>query len=180
MLPTYRGDTQIQCADWLNCHVSQVKEHVSLELIKAVIAMREVKSELEIAEMERAANTAYYMHTTAMKMCKPGMVEQEIAGVVEGLSLSGGGPVSFPVILSVDGQTLHNHGHHNVLKEGRMMVCDAGAETENYYASDFTRTMRIPERPLDNASQFALTPAPSGETTPKPVTTTRRILKSFI
>jgi Xaa-Pro aminopeptidase len=120
-----------------------VKEHVSLELIKAVIAMREVKSELEIAEMERAANTAYYMHTTAMKMCKPGMVEQEIAGVVEGLSLSGGGPVSFPVILSVDGQTLHNHGHHNVLKEGRMMVCDAGAETENYYASDFTRTTPV-------------------------------------
>ena len=58
-----------------------MKEHVSLELIKAVIAMREVKSELEIAEMERAANTAYYMHTTAMKMCKPGMVEQEIAKV---------------------------------------------------------------------------------------------------
>jgi Xaa-Pro aminopeptidase len=83
------------------------------------------------------------MHTTAMKMCKPGMIEQEIAGVVEGLSLSGGGPVSFPVLLSVDGQTLHNHGHHNVLKEGRMMVCDAGAETENYYASDFTRTTPV-------------------------------------
>ena len=143
ILPTYRADTKIQCSEWLGCHINKVQEYVSLELIKAVIAMREVKSELEIAEMERAANTAYYMHTTAMKMCKPGMVEQEIAGVVEGLSLSGGGPVSFPVILSVDGQTLHNHGHHNVLKEGRMMVCDAGAETENYYASDFTRTTPV-------------------------------------
>ena len=126
ILPTYRADTKIQCSEWLGCHINKVQEYVSLELIKAVIAMREVKSELEIAEM-----------------CKPGMVEQEIAGVVEGLSLSGGGPVSFPVILSVDGQTLHNHGHHNVLKEGRMMVCDAGAETENYYASDFTRTTPV-------------------------------------
>ena len=143
ILPTYRGDTQIQISNWLNCNVNKVSEFVSLELIKAVIAMREVKSDIEIAEMERAANTAYYMHTTAMKMCKPGMVEQDIAGVVEGLSLSGGGPVSFPVILSVDGQTLHNHSHHNVLKEGRMMVCDAGAETENYYASDFTRTTPV-------------------------------------
>ena len=143
LLPTYRGDTCIQCANWLNTTPAGVKQYVSLDLIKAIIKLREVKSPLEIAEMERAANTAYYMHTTAMKMCKPGMVEQEIAGVVEGLSLSGGGPVSFPVILSVNGQTLHNHGHHNVLKEGRMMVCDAGAETEHYYASDFTRTTPV-------------------------------------
>ena len=143
ILPTYRGDTQIQVSNWLNCNVNKVSEFVSLDLIKAVIAMREIKSDIEIAEMERAANTAYLMHTTAMKMCKPGVIEQEIAGRVEGISLSGGGPVSFPVILSVDGQTLHNHSHHNVLKEGRMMVCDAGAETENYYASDFTRTTPV-------------------------------------
>ena len=143
ILPPYRGDTKIQYAQWLNVNIHQVANFVSIELIKAVIAMREVKSDIEIAEMERAANTAYYMHTTAMKMCKPGVVEREIAGMVEGLSLSGGGPVSFPIILSVDGQTLHNHSHHNVLKEGRMMVCDAGAETENYYASDFTRTTPV-------------------------------------
>jgi len=143
ILPVYRGDTQIQCSKWLGTTTDGVKEHVSEELIKAVIALREIKSDIEIAEMERAANTAYYMHTTAMKMCKPGMVEQEIAGVVEGLSLSGGGPVSFPVILSTDGQTLHNHSHHNVLREGRLMVCDAGAETENLYASDFTRTTPV-------------------------------------
>ncbi len=143
LLPTYRGDTLIQCAKWLNTTTDNVANYHSLPLIKAIVKLREIKSDIEIAEMEKAANTAYYMHTTAMKMCKPGMIEREIAGVVEGLSLSGGGPVSFPVILSVDGQTLHNHGHRNVLKEGRMMVCDAGAETENYYASDFTRTTPV-------------------------------------
>lgn len=143
ILPSYRGDTLIQYSQWLNTSIKGVEGFISQELIKAVVKLREVKSAIEIAEMEKAANTAYYMHTTAMKMCKPGMVEQQISGVVEGLSLSGGGPVSFPVILSVDGQTLHNHGHHNVLKEGRMMVCDAGAETENYYASDFTRTTPV-------------------------------------
>ncbi len=89
ILPTYRADTKIQCSEWLNCHINKVQEFVSVELIKAVIAMREVKSDLEIAEMERAANTAYYMHTTAMKMCKPGMIEQEMAGVVEGLRRGG-------------------------------------------------------------------------------------------
>lgn len=143
ILPTYRADTLIQLSRWLNVGIDAVSQYYSQELIKAVVKLREVKSDIEIADMERAANTAYYMHTTAMKMCKPGMIEQEIAGVVEGLSISGGGPVSFPVILSVDGQTLHNHSHHNVLREGRMMVCDAGAETENLYASDFTRTTPV-------------------------------------
>lgn len=143
LLPPYRADTKIQLTEWLKTDLAGLANYVSEELIKAVVKLREVKSDIEIAEMERAANTAYFMHTTAMKMCKPGIKEQEIAGTIEGIALANGGPVSFPVILSVDGQTLHNHNHHNILKEGRMMVVDAGAETENYYASDFTRTIPV-------------------------------------
>jgi Xaa-Pro aminopeptidase len=143
ILPTYRSDTIIQCSKWLETSIDGVANYFSQALIKAVVKLREVKSKLEIEEMEKAANTAYYMHTTAMKLCRPGMIEQEIAGTIEGISLANGGPVSFPVIISVDGQTLHNHNHHNVLKEGRMLVVDAGAETENYYASDFTRTTPV-------------------------------------
>ncbi|MDV7394827.1 M24 family metallopeptidase, partial [Arthrospira platensis SPKY1] len=76
-------------------------------------------------------------------MAKPGMVEQEIAGTIEGISLALGGPVSFPIILSVDGQTLHNHNHHNVLQEGRMMVVDTGTELASLYSSDITRTVPV-------------------------------------
>jgi Xaa-Pro aminopeptidase len=78
-----------------------------------------------------------------MKMAMPGVKEQEIAGAVEGVALSYGGPVSFPVILSVDGQTLHNHNHHNILKEGRMMVTDSGTESSLHYSSDITRTVPV-------------------------------------
>jgi Xaa-Pro aminopeptidase len=83
------------------------------------------------------------MHTAGMKMAKPGVVEQEIVGVIEGISISHGGPPSFPVILSVDGQTLHNHYHGNTLAEGRMMVIDAGHESALCYASDITRTVPV-------------------------------------
>jgi Xaa-Pro aminopeptidase len=83
------------------------------------------------------------MHVTAMKMCRPGTREQEIFGVIEGIALSKGAGPSFPIILSINGQTLHNHLHNNILKEGCMMVTDAGAETELRYASDITRTTPV-------------------------------------
>jgi len=43
----------------------------------------------------------------------------------------------------MNGQTLHNHDHSGILKSGRLMLCDAGAENHNLYASDFTRTTAV-------------------------------------
>jgi len=142
-LPPYRGETDIQLAQLLNESVFDIRNKASVELIKAVVKLKEIKDVHEIAEIEKAVDIAYEMHTTAMKMAKPGVVEQKIAGTIEGISLALGGPVSFPIILSMNVQTLHNHYHGNVLEEGRMMVTDAGAETQLHYASDITRTVPV-------------------------------------
>jgi Xaa-Pro aminopeptidase len=115
----------------------------SESLIKAVVSMRSIKEQVEIEEIERAIGIAYEMHTTAMKMCRPGIKEQEIFGIIEGIALAKGGGTAFPIILSVNGQTLHNHDHGNILKKGRMMVTDAGAETNLHYSSDITRTTPV-------------------------------------
>jgi Xaa-Pro aminopeptidase len=142
-LPPYRGETMLWLSDLLNLHHAKLRENASIELIKGVIKLRMVKDDLEIKEIEDMIDVAYIMHTTGMKMAKPGIVEQEIAGVIEGIALSHGGPVSFPVILSINGQTLHNHYHGNTLKEGRMLVIDAGCESALHYASDITRTVPV-------------------------------------
>ena len=142
-LPPYRGDRLVQFNQLLGYDVLKVKEMASQELIEVVVKLRSIKDEYEIAEIEKAVDIAYNMHTTAMKMCKPGVVEREIAGTIEGISLAQGGPVSFPIILSINGQTLHNHYHGNTMKEGQMMICDAGAETTMHYSSDITRTTPV-------------------------------------
>ncbi|MFO7614794.1 MAG: aminopeptidase P family protein [Bacteroidales bacterium] len=139
----YRYRVLVWLESLLGVHHSQVKDFISEELILGIVAMRSIKEDIEIRELEKAIDVAYIMHTTAMRMARPGTVEQEIAGAIEGIALSHGGPVSFPVILSVDGQTLHNHYHGNILKEGRMMVVDAGCETPLHYASDITRTVPV-------------------------------------
>jgi Xaa-Pro aminopeptidase len=142
-LPPYRGEMMIELGHLLGYKPSEVKENASMELIKAVVKLKEIKDALEIAELEKAVDVAWLMHTTAMKMVKAGVVEQKIAGAIEGIALSYGGAVSFPVILSQDGQILHNHNHNNILQEGRMCVVDAGAELLSLYASDITRTIPV-------------------------------------
>ena len=143
ILPPYRGDQVMGLAGLLGVTCEEVKNYVSKELTGAVVKLRAAKDQYEIAEIEKAVDVAGIMHTTAMKMGYPGNYERELAGAIEGIALSHGGPVSFPVILSMDGQTLHNHYHGNELVEGRMVICDAGAESAMGYASDITRTFPV-------------------------------------
>jgi Xaa-Pro aminopeptidase len=142
-LPPYRGESKMILGAILKENPCQMKTLSSVELIKAVISMRSIKEKIEIDEIEKAVDIAYEMHVTAMKMCKQGVKEQDIFGTIEGIALSKGAGTSFPIILSVNGQTLHNHAHGNVLKKGRMMVTDAGAESNLHYASDITRTTPV-------------------------------------
>jgi len=142
-LPPYRGENKMLLGSLLKENPCQMKSKASEELIKAVIALRSIKEPWEVEEIERAVDIAYEMHVTAMKMCKPGVAEQEIFGTIEGLALSKGRGPSFPIILSINGQTLHNHAHNNILKVGRMLVTDCGAETNMCYSSDITRTTPV-------------------------------------
>ena len=142
-IPPYRGETIMQLSDLLAIPHGEVRGKASPELIKAVVKLRMVKDDIEIQEIEKMVDVAWLMHTTAMKMAKPGSIEQQIAGTIEGIALANAGPVSFPVILTVNGQTLHNHYHGNVLTEGRMLVIDAGCESAGHYASDITRTVPV-------------------------------------
>jgi Xaa-Pro aminopeptidase len=123
----YRGETKIILGSLLKENPCQMKTLASVDLIKAVVSMRSIKEKVEIDEIEKAVDIAYDMHVTAMKMCKQGVREQDIFGTIEGIALAKGGGTAFPVILSINGQILHNHGHRNVLKKGSMMVTDAGA-----------------------------------------------------
>jgi Xaa-Pro aminopeptidase len=142
-LPTYRGEQTLKLADLLDENPFRLKSKVSKKLIEAVVAQRSVKGEEEVAEIEYAMEIAYQMHTAATRMAKPGIIERDIAGTIEGIALSLGAGLSFPAIVSKNGQTLHNHYHGNVLKEGDLLVCDAGAESLLHYASDITRTIPV-------------------------------------
>ncbi|MEG2240385.1 MAG: Xaa-Pro aminopeptidase [Alistipes sp.] len=142
-LPAYRGETKLQLCTLLGIKPAMLHDYKSIDLMFAVAEMREQKSAEEIEEMERAFQIGYKMHTTAMKMCRAGVVEREIAGAIEGISKSYGAGVSFSSIVSQHGETLHNLNCDGVLENGRLLLCDAGGESVNCYCSDHTRTYPV-------------------------------------
>jgi len=144
--PPYRALNIILLEKLTGIHPSKIKSYASLELIRAIVKQRSIKDKFEIAELEKAADIGCLMHTSAMRFVKPGMIEQEVAGYIEGIVLSKGNGVSFPVILSVNGEILHNHSHNNIMREGDLLVIDSGAATFMDYASDYTRTMPVSGR----------------------------------
>ena len=109
-------------------------------LIKAVIALRLVKEDIEIEAIDAACALGYEMHSVARDAIVPGIIEQDIVGKMEGVALAKGWGVSFPTILTQHGETLHNHIHDKIIEPGKLMVIDAGVESNEHYASDFTRT----------------------------------------
>ena len=139
----YRYDTHIKMAGLLGIGLPAVKPGASEELVKAVIAQRSVKSTAEVSEIEAALKVTRKMYLSAMKMTRPGLYERDIAGMIDGIALAGGGAPAFPTILTVDSQILHNHFHGNRMERGRFLVIDAGAESELHYASDITRTIPV-------------------------------------
>lgn len=142
-LPPYRFDIKLLVFDLLGIHPNQQKESASMDLIKAVVKMRSAKEPQEIEELERAAVIGYKMHTTAMRMCKPGAIEQNIAGYLKGIAHGYGAMESFATILSQHGEIMHGAPSMNPLEDGRLLLVDAGAETINNYCSDNTRTMPV-------------------------------------
>lgn len=142
-LPPYRHDIMIQLMDLTGIHPAKQRQEASLPLIKAVIDQRAVKSEGEIAEMERACEIGYEMHTTAQRLCAPGITEQYIGGVISGIASSKGCIVSFPPIVTMHGEIMHGNPSPRPLEAGKLMLCDAGAETNENYCSDHTRTTPI-------------------------------------
>ena len=142
-LPPYRYDIKLQVFDLLGIHPSQQKEQASMDLINAVVKMRSTKEQQEIEELERAATIGYKMHTTAMRLTKPGLTEKYIGGQVDGVAHSYGAMVSFPTIFSQHGEIMHGNPSMAVLESGRLALCDAGGETINNYCSDNTRTFPV-------------------------------------
>lgn len=113
----------------------------SEDLIRCEIAMRLVKQECEIEEIDAACALGYAMHTLARETVEIGILEREVVGKMVGLTLQKGWGESFTTICTQHGEILHNHGYDHVIEPGRLMVIDAGAEACSHYASDFTRTI---------------------------------------
>lgn len=142
-LNPYRSDVLIRVSELLHCSYREIPGRASLELTRAVVAQRELKTAEEITELDKAVDISAEMHLAGMRYARPGMRESEVAAKVAEVALAANGNPSFPIIATINGQTLHNHYHGNIIKSGDLFLLDAGAETESSYAGDLSSTFPV-------------------------------------
>lgn len=142
-LPPYRPEHQLKLWDLLNIKPDEAAAKASIPLIQAIASQRNTKSEEEIAELDYAASVTAHMHRAAMRFARPGMTEAQVAAKVYETALAAGGDISFPIIATINGQTLHNHYHGNIIREGQLFLLDAGYETTRGYAGDMSSTFPV-------------------------------------
>jgi len=142
-LPSYRPEHQIKLYNWLEIPINETNKHASTDLIVAVGEQRNIKSAEEINQLEQVVSVTTDMHHAAMRFAKPGMKEYKVAAKVHEVAQAAGGDISFPIIATINGQTLHNHYHGNTINEGDLFLLDAGAENELRYAGDMSSTFPV-------------------------------------
>lgn len=153
-LPPYRPENQIKLFELLGIAPAHQQDASSLEMVKAVIVQRNYKTAEEVAEIEKAIDITADMHIEAMKMLRPGMKESEVAAEVQRIAETSGGHIAFPVIATINGQTLHNHYHGNIAKSGQLFLIDCGAETEMGYAGDMSSTFPVDQKFTDRQKEI--------------------------
>ncbi len=142
-LPLYRPESKIKLLELTGIKPSEVATKFSIDLVKAVVSQREIKSEEEIAQISQAVDVSVDMHVAAMRFAKPGMTEAQVTAEIHKIALAAGGNISFPIIATKNGQTLHNHYHGNTISNGDMFLIDAGFENEMMYAGDLSSTIPV-------------------------------------
>ncbi len=145
-LPPYRPENVLKLSAWFGVAPNSLREHASVSLIKAVVGQRSIKTAEEVEQIEEAVGTTVDMHLAAIRGVRDGMTEAQLAGGLQAIAIAAGGNLSFPTILTVNGQVLHNHYGPTVMREGRIAICDSGAENAMHYAGDMTRTFPVGKR----------------------------------
>lgn len=111
--------------------------------LRAIIDMRLIKDEHELAAMRRAAEVAVRAHTAAMRATKPGRKESEVVAAIMHTYVAEQCGVSFTPIVSIRGEILHSDTYGNVMSDGDLLLVDSGCEEPGGYASDITRTYPV-------------------------------------
>ncbi|MBQ2367357.1 MAG: aminopeptidase P N-terminal domain-containing protein [Bacteroidaceae bacterium] len=143
-LPPYRGEHQVWLQELLGIVPAEQKATASMKFVKAVINQRNYKTAEEIEQIEEAIGVSVDMHCAAMRAVRPGVTEAQIAAIVRAEAAKHNFGLSFPIIATVNGQTLHNHAYGTTpLKEGQMFLLDSGCENAMHYAGDLTTTMPV-------------------------------------
>jgi len=147
------SDLDQRMSNWVNQVRSRARAGVHaptefLALDHFLHDMRLYKSRAEVALMRRAARLSASAHKHLMRTCRPGMGEAQLSAHFSfHCQMGGATELAYPSIVGGGDNAcvLHYIDNRDTLKEGDLVLVDAGCELE-CYASDITRTFPVSGR----------------------------------
>jgi Xaa-Pro aminopeptidase len=118
-------------------------EAIDGPLLEALIALRLVHDTAAQAELRRAAQISVEAHQVGMRETRPGKRESDITAAMEAVFRRANFTTAYGSIVTVRGEILHNMEHHGELRAGELLLADVGAETDQGYAADITRSWPV-------------------------------------
>jgi Xaa-Pro aminopeptidase len=110
-------------------------------LRKVLVDLRLIKSDAEVAEIERSLDVTAEVHTALMRATAPGVNAMELMSVSSAIMARAGGVPAYGGIVTEDGAVLHGAPVDRPLRDGRLLLADVGVAVD--YASDITRTWPV-------------------------------------
>lgn len=146
----YYPDFDQRMIGWVNRVRTRSKAGVSssadiVALDNVLHEMRLMKSKAEVRAMMRAMEISCSAHVRAMGACRPGMGEYEVEAELNYEFMRGGSRrAAYPSIVAggANACVLHYTENRDTLRDGDLLLIDAGAEYD-YYAADITRTFPV-------------------------------------
>jgi Xaa-Pro aminopeptidase len=142
-------DFDLKLIGWLNRVRAQVRQgaeppHEFLELGHLLHEFRLFKSKDEIKLMQRAADIGARAQMAAMRATRAGAHEYEVEAALQFEYRRNDAVASYEPIVGAGGNAcvLHYRANNGVMRDGELLLVDAGAEYQNY-ASDITRTWPV-------------------------------------
>ncbi len=143
------AEFDVKLIGWVNRVRGQIRQgarapHEFVALGHILHDLRLYKTRDELRVMRKAAKIAAEAHVRAMRATQPGMNEHEIEAELLHTFRRRGAVASYEPIVGggANGCVLHYHANNAPLRDGDLLLVDAGAEVE-CYASDITRTYPV-------------------------------------
>jgi Xaa-Pro aminopeptidase len=141
--PSARASSLRRIASLSGIPEELLRNGASIPLIRAIVSLREIKEDREIAELERAVEVTVAMHEGLLSALEPGWTERKAASFVQSIALDHGCGLSFATIATTHGEVLHNPVADRPCSGQDMFLLDAGAELPSGYAGDLTTSFPV-------------------------------------
>jgi Xaa-Pro aminopeptidase len=109
-------------------------------LANAIVTLRSQQDDYALSEMRNAIEITKQSHIAGMRAAPSAKTEADIRAAMEAVIISHNMTTAYNSIVTVQGEVLHNEHYHNLIKPTDLILADVGAETQNGWAADVTRT----------------------------------------